>query len=400
MSTNRSRRIDRDTAERLLAGAVGGPSAGRDASLTGPDGTTGHTGTLPPEHGPEERVTRVLAAAAAPATRGELAGEEAALAAFREARLAPAPAVPAAPAPVRRRSMATAALTRAFSTKAAVVMLGATALGGVAVAAGTGNFPSALGGGSDEPRHAVAPVTSTATTATATAGARSAAPSAEPFTAAAAGGTSGAPSDGSSSGPSGGPATAAPSTPANRPSTPQPSTATPGDGRGPSNPAAHAALCKAFSDRAGKGERPRTTVGDPQFGGLVAAAGGPDKVEEYCARLLAAVGGDDQQGGPAPSRSGAATSGNGGGGNGQGSNGQGSNGQGTNGQGSNGQGSGNSSGSGANGGGNGNGNGNAARPSKAATAGPTPPAATTAAPPGQPRTDRPDRPDVTSDNTR
>ncbi|MET8698200.1 hypothetical protein ABZW10_04890 [Kitasatospora sp. NPDC004723] len=401
MSTNRSRRIDRDTAERLLAGAVGGPSAGRDASLTGPDGNTGHTGTLPPEHGPEERVARVLAAAAAPATRGELAGEEAALAAFREVRLAPVPAVPAAPAPVRRRSMATAALTRAFSTKAAVVMLGATALGGVAVAAGTGNFPSALGGGPDEPRHAVAPVTSAATTATATAGARSAAPSAGPFTAAPTGGTSGAPSDGSSSGPSGGPATAAPSAQATRPPTPQPSGSTPGDGRGPSNPAAHAALCKAFSDRAGKGERPHTLVTDPQFGGLAAAAGGVDKVEEYCARLLSGAGGGDQQGGPTPSRSGAATSGNGGGGNGQGSNGQGSNGQGSNGQGSNGQGSngqgsGNSSGSGANGGGNGNGG----RPSKAATALPAPPAATTAAPPGQPRTDRTDRPDITSDNTR
>ncbi|MFB7475886.1 hypothetical protein [Kitasatospora sp. NPDC056184] len=398
MSTNRSRRIDRDTAEQLLAGAVGGPSAGRDASLTGPDGSTGHTGPLRPGDGPEQRVARVLAAAAAPAARGELAGEEAALAAFREARLAPAPAVPAAPAPVRRRSMATAALTRAFSTKAAVVVLGATALGGVAVAAGTGNLPPALGGRSDEPkRHVVAPVSSAPASATES---RSGTPSAggssdRPITA--------APTGGTSAGPSGGPATTGPSASANRPTAPQPPAATPGDGRGPSNPAAHAALCKAFSDRAGKGERPRTLVTDPQFGGLVGEAGGTDKVEDYCARLLRDGGDGDHQGGPAPTRSGAAASGGGGGGNGRGTggsggNGQGSNGQGSNGQGSNGQGS---NGQGSNGSGN-NGGGSADRtPKPAGTALSAPPAAVTPALPGQPGTDRADKPDdAASGNTR
>ncbi|MER7702053.1 hypothetical protein ABTX81_04005 [Kitasatospora sp. NPDC097605] len=378
MSTNRSRRIDRDTAEQLLAGAVGGPPAGRDASLTGPDGSTGHTGPLPSGDRPDERIARVLAAAAAPATGGELAGEEAALAAFREARLAPVPAVPAAPAPVRRRSMATAALTRAFSTKAAVVVLGATALGGVAVA-GTSGL-TGLGGGSSEPqRHPAAPVTSAASAVTET---RSASPTA--------GGKAVAPSTTapSTTAPSGGPSSAPaapdPSAPADRPTASQPPAATPGDGRGPSNPTAHAALCKAFSDRAGKGERPRTLVGDPQFGGLVAAAGGPDKVQDYCARLLRAAGEDDHQGGPTPSRPGAASPGNGAGGNGPGANnGQGTNngqgagnsggnGQGTNGQGTNGQGA------------NSSGNGGTGRASKPATA-PPPPAAS-----GQPRTDRPD----------
>ncbi|WP_380285831.1 hypothetical protein [Kitasatospora purpeofusca] len=401
MSTNRPRRIDRDTAEQLLSGAVDGPSAGRDASLTGPDGSTGHTGPLPPDGGPQGRVARVLAAAAAPAARGELAGEEAALAAFREARLAPAPAVPAAPAPVRRRSMATAALTRAFSTKAAVVVLGATALGGVAVAAGTGNLPSALGGSSDEPkRRVVAPVTSAPPS---TAENRSGTPSAggssaQPFTAGPTGGTSGGPSGA----PSGGPATPGPSASASRPTAPQTTAATPADGRGPSNPAAHAALCKAFSDRAGKGERPRTLVTDPQFGGLVAAAGGTDKVEDYCARLLREAGGDGQEGGPAPSRSGGNGQGsNGQGGNGQGSNGQGSNGQGGNGQGGNDRGSNGQGGNGQASNGQGANGGSAGRTSKpAATALPAPPTAAASDLPGQARTDRVDKSDDTSDTTR
>ncbi|MFF7452854.1 hypothetical protein [Kitasatospora sp. NPDC008115] len=374
MSTNRSRRIDRDTAEHLLAGAVGGPSAGRDASLTGPDGSTGHAGPLPPGNGPQERVARVLAAAAAPAEQGELAGEEAALAAFREARLAPVPAVPAAPAPVRRRSMATAALTRTFSTKAAVVVLGATALGGVAVAAGTGNLPSPLGGGSNTPeRHVVVPVTSAPQSA---AGTRSGTPSAEPSTVGKAGGATGGPSSAPATPDPAPSAPSAPSAPADRPTASQPPAVTPGDGRGPSNPVAHAALCKAFSDREGKGERPRTLVTDPQFGGLVAAAGGVDKVAEYCARLLRGAGDDGRQGTPAPSRSGAASSGTSGGGgsggtgNGQGTGGSGGNGQG--GQGSNGQGT------------NGQGTG---RESKAATA---PPTAVTPDVPGPVLTDRSD----------
>ncbi|MFE7559010.1 hypothetical protein [Kitasatospora sp. NPDC057500] len=394
MSTNRSRRIDRDTAEQLLAGAVGGPSAGRDASLTGPDGSTGHAGPLPPGNGPQERVARVLAAAAAPAEQGELAGEEAALAAFREARLAPVPAVPAAPAPVRRRSMATAALTRAFSTKAAVVVLGATALGGVAVAAGTGNLPSPLGGGSNTPeRHVVAPVTSApqSTTGTRSGTPPAGGPSAEPSTAAPAGGASGGPSESPSSGPATpGPAASDPAASAGRPTASQPPAATPGDGRGPSNPVAHAALCKAFSDREGKGERPRTLVTDPQFGGLVAAAGGVDKVEEYCVRLLRGAGDDGRQGTPAPSRPGAATSGasGGGGSGGTGSgNGQGAGGSGSTGQGS--QGAGSQGAAGANGG--------AGRASKAATA---PPAAVTPDVPGPARTDRPDSTGTTPGHTR
>ncbi|MFJ3790598.1 hypothetical protein [Kitasatospora sp. NPDC090091] len=276
MSTNRSRRIDRDTAEQLLGGAVGGPSAGQDASLTGPDVGTGSTGL--PAGGPVDRVARVLAAASAPAVAEELSGEEAALAAFREARLAPVPAVSAVPAPVRRRSMATAALARAFSTKAVAVVLGATALGGVAVAAGTGNLPSALGGGSeDRGRTPVVPA-ATGTSAPGTKSGAAAASSAarQPF-------------DGPST--TGG----GPSAGAGRQSAPGAPSSTPANGETKGGPNGLAALCRGFTDRTGKGERPRLLTADPQFAALVAEAGGADKVEEYCANVLRRAGEDDRR---------------------------------------------------------------------------------------------------------
>ncbi|MFI5649201.1 hypothetical protein [Kitasatospora sp. NPDC051705] len=262
MSTNRSRRIDRDTAEHLLGGAVGGPPAGQDASLTGPDGGPG-------------AVARVLAAAAAPATVDELAGEEHALAAFREARLASDPVVTA---PVRRRSMATATLARAFSTKAVAVVLGATALCGVAVAAGTGNLPSPLGGPA-EPEHMLATG----------GGSASGHPSGTPPRSAAPAGASPRPSG---TGPSGAPQQVAPST------APTPGAPSAGvDGRGARQvPPALVPLCRGFADRTGKGERSRQLLTDPLYAPLVAAAGGAEKVAEYCADGAGKQGDDDHQG--------------------------------------------------------------------------------------------------------
>ncbi|MFJ2865063.1 hypothetical protein [Kitasatospora sp. NPDC087314] len=296
MSTNRSRRIDRDAAEHLLGGAVGGPSAGQDASLTGPDDGPGP-------------LARVLAAAAAPATARELAGEEAALAAFREARLTSDPVVTA---PVRRRSMATAALARAFSTKATAAVLGATALCGVAVAAGTGNLSSPLGGGSATPEHTLAAAGGSSGSAPGTPSADSSAgsPSASP------GAPSARPSGGSSGG---GPQVVGPST---APTTPgSPSADADADGHGTrSVPPALIALCRAFADRTGKGERLPGT--EPQFGPLVAAAGGAEKTADFCAEVLGTAG-DDHQGATAPSREPGstvpgATKGNGGDGKGSG----------------------------------------------------------------------------------
>uniref|UniRef100_A0AAU2JUH8 Uncharacterized protein n=1 Tax=Streptomyces sp. NBC_00049 TaxID=2903617 RepID=A0AAU2JUH8_9ACTN len=66
MSTYRSRLIDRPTAEQLLAGAGAGVVPGHDA------------------------LVALLAAVTAPGTGRELSGEEAAVVAFRAARLATA----------------------------------------------------------------------------------------------------------------------------------------------------------------------------------------------------------------------------------------------------------------------------------------------------------------------
>jgi hypothetical protein len=105
MSTDRSRRIDRPTAEHLLRGA---PAPGHD------------------------RLSDLLAAAAAPARDRELAGEQVAVAAFRDARLATAPQR-------RRPRMLKIALANLLSVKIA----GAAALtaGGIALAAAAGTLP-------------------------------------------------------------------------------------------------------------------------------------------------------------------------------------------------------------------------------------------------------------------
>ncbi len=124
MSTNRSRRIDPDTAEQLLGGAVVGTSAGQ-APLAG------HTA-----------LAALLAAAASPVGGdAELPGEEAALAAFREAGRSPVHEP-------RRRAMAGTAPRRTFNVKALRAAFAITAIGAVAVAAmaSTGTLPSVLGG--------------------------------------------------------------------------------------------------------------------------------------------------------------------------------------------------------------------------------------------------------------
>ena len=114
MSSQRTRRIDRDTAEKLLCGVPAG--AGPLADL--------------------------LAAAAAPALAVEHAGEQAALAAFRAARLSPA-------TEPRRRSMIQTALAKLLTVKVmAATVVASTALGGVALAASTGTLPTQAGGAS------------------------------------------------------------------------------------------------------------------------------------------------------------------------------------------------------------------------------------------------------------
>jgi hypothetical protein len=131
MSTHRDRGIDRITAERLLRGDTGGASVGPDA------------------------LADLLAAAAAPGRPDELAGESAALTAFRQAR----PDLVGQP---RRGSMIKVVLAKALTAKIAMVAAAAVAVGGgTAVAAATGHLPASLGGGSSptQPTPSHAPAT-------------------------------------------------------------------------------------------------------------------------------------------------------------------------------------------------------------------------------------------------
>jgi hypothetical protein len=99
--------MDTETAERLLAGHGGGPP----------------------------RLSELLSRAAAPSRPDELAGEEAAVAVFRSARLAPASAP--------RWRIVAARWTRWATLKAGVLAF-ALAGGGVALAAGTSVLPNPL----------------------------------------------------------------------------------------------------------------------------------------------------------------------------------------------------------------------------------------------------------------
>ncbi|MEU8661997.1 hypothetical protein [Actinoplanes philippinensis] len=123
--------MDRRTADRLLRGD-----------------RTGHP------------LDQVLAAATAPATARELAGEADVMAAFRTAGLAPAPR--------RRSSLLRSAVARLLTLKVVVVALGTSAtIGGVALAANTGALPGPLGDDSpivSTPASRTAPATPEQTT--------------------------------------------------------------------------------------------------------------------------------------------------------------------------------------------------------------------------------------------
>lgn len=115
MSSQRTRRLDRSTAERLLSG---------DQATTDT-----HAGTA------AAMLAATLSAAAAPAQPGELADEHRALAAYSNpAQLGPNPEY-------RRQSMLKSALAKVLTVKAAIIVaaLGAS---GVALAAGTGALPT------------------------------------------------------------------------------------------------------------------------------------------------------------------------------------------------------------------------------------------------------------------
>ncbi|MEH1015741.1 hypothetical protein V6U90_21835 [Micromonospora sp. CPCC 206060] len=208
MRFRRSGRPDRDAADRLL------------------DSPTPPTGADP------DPLARLLAAAAAPAQPDELAGEEAAMAAFRTIRAAaPEPATP--PASSRRRGTGAVAWIAGLAT---------VATAGVAVAAG------GLGrtGSPTPPPTPVTPSGSAAATSTA--------PATTTTRSGAAPTTSGVPSL---------------TTGTTRPSSGDL------DARG---------LCAALLSK-GSAERARE-ISSPRYRQLVVAAGGQQQVEGYCRQLL------------------------------------------------------------------------------------------------------------------
>ncbi|MEV4694967.1 hypothetical protein AB0K27_28095 [Micromonospora echinospora] len=213
---------DRAESDRLLDAARAGTPPGAEA----------------------DPLTRLLSAAAGPATAREVAGEDQAVAAFRAARAAPA-AVSAPATRPRRRLRVAAALSG----------LAATAVAGVAFAA------------VQLDRHPD-PVTPPAP---ATSGPGTTGPTAT------------------------GPSRPAPSTPADEASgaaspptrdvTPTPTRSAPGAPPAPSAPGnSLAAHCRAYLV---KSERQREkALTRPGFADLVTAAGGPEHVERYCRELV------------------------------------------------------------------------------------------------------------------
>lgn len=112
-------RISRKDAERLL----GAGSAGAQACTVESD-----------------RLAALLASSSAPTQAGELGGEDAAVAAFRESYSPPVPR------PARRRVPA-----RIFSAKIAVLAMTVTAAGGIALASATDTLPLVTSAPKDRP---------------------------------------------------------------------------------------------------------------------------------------------------------------------------------------------------------------------------------------------------------
>ncbi|TNC26894.1 hypothetical protein [Amycolatopsis alkalitolerans] len=205
MSANRSRRIDRRTAEQLLRGE---PDRMRETE--------------------RDALSELLSAAAAPATEGELAGEQAALAAFRAAH----------PVPVlqpRRTSMIKTTLAKLLTVKVAAVAAGAVAAGGVALAATTGTLAPHSGGSTPAPA------------------ATSHAPDVAP-------------------------------TPQNDQSVAGQDKQTGAGGSDATPSPSLIGLCQAYT--AGAGSDHGKALDNPAFSVLITTAGGRDKVAQYCTGLL------------------------------------------------------------------------------------------------------------------
>ncbi|SMD27496.1 hypothetical protein [Kibdelosporangium aridum] len=241
MSVHRSRRIDRQTAERLLRG-----------------------GHVRAQAGGSDALSDLLAAASAPPREGELAGEQAALAAFRAARLA------SVPRPRRRWMLTKTALTKLLTVKIAATAVTAVAVGGVAVAAATGNLPTQRG---DSPT--VPPMV----TVSSTTGQVTPTPSIVATGAPDAAGKNATDTNPSDTNPSDN--NAADKNHKNPSDTNDADKNTSGDG---SPSPSVVGLCQAYT--AGTGADPGKALDNPAFTVLITTAGGTDKVPAYCTDLL------------------------------------------------------------------------------------------------------------------
>jgi hypothetical protein len=215
MRAHRFRRVIRRTAEQSLRGA---PDRAR---TDGPDA-----------------LNDLLAAACAPAHRGELAGEEAAVAAFVAARLADA-------GQPRRQSMLKVTLAKVLTVKIAAIAVATLAVGGVAVAAATGNLPNQ--GDPTPPPAVTVPSLPDKPSGASGEGQGPNAPDKDKNT--------------------------APDKPNGDNASPSPSLA---------------GLCNAFTADAGA-DRGKA-LENPAFNALITAAGGKDKVPAYCADLAGKPG--------------------------------------------------------------------------------------------------------------
>ncbi|MEU8013156.1 hypothetical protein [Micromonospora parva] len=233
---NPFRRADHADAERLLDSARArldtAPAQRHSATPPEADATVAEAYLADPNSPSAEPVAALLAAAAGPVRAGELAGEEAALAAFRAARADPAAA---APQPTRRRRLRTGVV-------AWIGAVAATATAGAAFAAVT----------RDRAPDPVAPAPS------------SSSPSPQP-------GASRPEESGRS---------VAPGLPS--PGASSPATATPP--AGPTLANQLPGLCRAW--QAKKPDQREKALRTPGFHPLVTAAGGPADVEAYCRRLV------------------------------------------------------------------------------------------------------------------
>lgn len=209
MSAHRPHRIDRDTAERLLRGQ------------------------RVPDQPELEPLSDLLAAAAAPPTDRALAGEQAAMSAFRAVHLGPV-------TQRGRPSVSTSLLSKLLTVKIAAAAFAVAAVSGVAVAAVTTVSPPGQNGERSAGVHDTtsAPPTSTAHSH------EQVAPAGKP--------------DEHSPGPA---------------ATPSPSLV---------------GLCRAYF--AGAGSSPGKALDSPAFRSLITAAGGEQNVSGYCASVLPAHG--------------------------------------------------------------------------------------------------------------